>query len=79
AKEIKQNRGMLSYFPNHRTTDVEDKIVEFIPYTEDAFYCEIEHTQHMLVRGVNPKDVVTDAKFYYFKENGAWKICAVVF
>ena len=33
----------------------------------------------MLIYGVRPKDVVTDAKFYYYKEDGKWKVCAVVF
>ena len=79
VSEIKSNSGNLKYFPNHTTESVEDKIIEFIPYSNDAFYCEIEHTQHMLVYGVRPRDVVTDARFYYYKENGEWKVCAMVF
>lgn len=79
VSEIKSNSGNLKYFPNHTTESVEDKIIEFIPYSNDAFYCEIEHTQHMLIYGVRPRDVVTDARFYYFKENGEWKVCAMVF
>ena len=79
AHDIKTNGGSLMYFPNHITKDTEDKVVEFIPYSKDAFYCEIEHTQHMLVYGVRPRDVVTDAKFYYVKENGEWRICAVTY
>ena len=79
VSEIKSNSGNLKYFPNHKTESVEDKIIEFIPYSEDAFYCEIEHTQHMLIYGVRPRDVVTDARFYYYKENGEWKVCAMVF
>ena len=79
VSEIKSNSGNLKYFPNHTTESVEDKIIEFIPYSNDAFYCEIEHTQHMLIYGVRPRDVVTDARFYYYKENGEWKVCAMVF
>ncbi|MBP5529167.1 MAG: hypothetical protein J6X80_03865 [Lachnospiraceae bacterium] len=79
VSEIKSNSGNLKYFPNHTTESTEDKIVEFIPYSNDAFYCEIEHTQHMLIYGVRPRDVVTDARFYYTKENGEWKVCAMVF
>ena len=79
VKEIKSNSGNLKYFPNHKTKDIEDKVIEFTPFSDDAFYCEIEHTQHMLIYGVRPKDVVTDAKFYYYKEDGKWKVCAVVF
>ena len=79
VNEIKSNSGNLKYFPNHTTESVEDKIIEFTPYSNDAFYCEIEHTQHMLIYGVRPRDVVTDARFYYYKENGEWKVCAMVF
>ncbi len=79
VSEIKSNSGNLKYFPNHTTESVEDKIIEFIPYSSEAFYCEIEHTQHMLIYGVRPRDVVTDARFYYYKENGEWKVCAMVF
>ena len=79
VSEIKSNSGNLKYFPNHKTESTEDKIIEFIPYTKDAFYCEIEHTQHMLIYGVRPRDVVTDARFYYYKEDGEWKVCAMVF
>jgi len=79
VSEIKSNSGNLKYFPNHTTESVEDKIIEFIPYSSEAFYCEIEHTQHMLIYGVRPRDVVTDARFYYTKENGEWKVCAMVF
>lgn len=79
VSEIKSNSGNLKYFPNHTTESTEDKIIEFIPYSSEAFYCEIEHTQHMLIYGVRPRDVVTDARFYYFKENGEWKVCAMVF
>lgn len=79
VSEIKSNSGNLKYFPNHKTESTEDTIIEFIPYSKDAFYCEIEHTQHMLIYGVRPRDVVTDARFYFFKENGAWKVCAMVF
>ncbi|MBO6089869.1 MAG: hypothetical protein J6P37_06135, partial [Lachnospiraceae bacterium] len=69
VSEIKSNSGNLKYFPNHKTESTEDKIIEFIPYTKDAFYCEIEHTQHMLIYGVRPRDVVTDARFYFFRED----------
>ena len=79
VSEIKSNSGNLKYFPNHTTESVEDKIIEFIPYSSEAFYCEIEHTQHMLIYGVRPRDVVTDARFYYYKEDGEWKVCAMVF
>ena len=79
VSEIKSNSGNLKYFPNHTTESTEDKIIEFIPYSSDAFYCEIEHTQHMLIYGVRPRDVVTDARFYYYKEDGEWKVCAMVF
>ena len=79
VSEIKSNSGNLKYFPNHTTESTEDKIIEFIPYSNDAFYCEIEHTQHMLIYGVRPRDVVTDARFYYYKEDGEWKVCAMVF
>ena len=79
VSEIKSNSGNLKYFPNHTTESTEDKIIEFIPYSNDAFYCEIEHTQHMLIYGVRPRDVVTDARFYYYREDGEWKVCAMVF
>ena len=79
VSEIKSNSGNLKYFPNHTTESVEDKIIEFIPYSSEAFYCEIEHTQHMLIYGVRPRDVVTDARFYYYREDGEWKVCAMVF
>lgn len=79
VKEIKSNSGNLKYFPNHVTKETEDEVIEFIPYSEDAFYCEIKHTQHMLIYGVRPKDVETDARFYYYKENGSWKVCAMIF
>ena len=77
--DIKTNSGNLMYFPNHITKEVEDKIIEFKPYNENAFYCEMEHTQHMLVYGVRPRDVVTDTRFYYTKENGQWRVCAVIY
>ncbi len=67
------------YFPNHVTKETEDKIIDFKPYNENAFYCEMEHTQHMLVYGVRPRDVVTDTRFYYTKENGQWRVCAVIY
>ena len=79
VKEIKSNSGNLKYFPNHVTEEVEDEIIEFIPYSEEAFYCEIKHTQHMLIYGVRPRDVETDARFYYYKEDGSWKVCAMTF
>ena len=79
VKEIKASSGSLKYFPNHKTKSIEDTIIEFIPYTEDAFYCEIEHIQHLTIYGNRDRDVTTDAKFYYYKENGNWKVCAVVF
>lgn len=79
VKEIKSNSGNLKYFPNHTTKEVEDKVVEFIPFSDDAYYCEIEHTQHMMLYGSRPKDVVTDTKFYYVKEDGKWKVCAITF
>ena len=79
VKEIKSNSGNLKYFPNHVTQEVEDEIIEFIPYSEEAFYCEIKHTQHMLIYGVRPRDVETDARFYYYKEDGSWKVCAMTF
>ncbi len=79
VKEIKSNRSSLAYFPRHTTPEVEDKILEFIPYSEDAFFCDIEHTQHMLIYGVRPQDYVTNARFYYYKENGSWKVCALVY
>ena len=77
--DIKSNSDNLKYFPNHKTTDTEDKIIEFIPYTDNAFFCEIEHTQHMLIYGVRPRDVVTDARYYYVKEDGNWKVCAITY
>ena len=77
--DIKTNSGNLMYFPNHVTKETEDKIIDFKPYNENAFYCEMEHTQHMLVYGVRPRDVVTDTRFYYTKENGQWRVCAVIY
>jgi hypothetical protein len=77
--DIKTNSGNLMYFPNHITKETEDKIIDFKPYNENAFYCEMEHTQHMLVYGVRPRDVVTDTRFYYTKENGQWRVCAVIY
>ena len=79
VKDIKSNSENLKYFPNHKTTEIEDKIIEFIPYTDNAFFCEIEHTQHMLIYGVRPRDVVTDARYYYVKEDGNWKVCAITY
>lgn len=79
CKSIILNDSSFKWFPNHTTTEVEDEIIEFIPYTEDAFYCEIKHTQHMLIYGVRPHDEITDTRFYYVKENGNWKICHISF
>jgi len=79
VKDIKSNRDNLKYFPNHKTTGVDDTVKEFIPYSEEAFFCEIEHVQHMLIYGVREKDVTTDAKFFYYKEDGEWKVCAMIF
>lgn len=77
VKSIIANDSSFKWFPNHKTTDIEDEIIEFTPYNEDAFYCEIKHTQHMLIYGVRPSDEVTDTRFYYVRENGNWKICHI--
>lgn len=79
VKSIILNDSSFKWFPNHKTTDIEDEIIEFIPYNEDAFYCEIKHTQHMLIYGVRPSDEITDTRFYYVKENGEWKIVHITY
>ncbi len=79
AKEIKQNSGNLKYFPSHVTNETEDEIIEFIPYREDAFYCEIKHVQHMVIYGARPRDVETDARIYCCRENGEWKVYTMLF
>lgn len=79
VREIKSNASNLKWFPGHKTASEEWEIVEFVPITESAFYCEVKYTQHLLIYGVRPEDVVTNAKFYYVKEDGNWKICSIIF
>lgn len=79
VREIKSNASNLKWFPGHRTASEEWEIVEFVPLTDSAFYCEVKYTQHLLIYGVRPEDVVTNAKFYYVKENDEWKICSILF
>lgn len=77
VKSIKSNDSNFKYFPNHKTTSTESIIKDFIPYSDEAFYCEIEHTQHMLKYGSVPIDYTTDARFFYVMENGEWKVCNI--
>ena len=79
ASSIKSNDSNFKWFPKHTTTGTDSIIKDFVPYSEEAFYCRIEHTQHMLKYGVTPLDYTTDARFFYIKENGEWKVCNILF
>lgn len=79
VKAIKSNESQFEWFPNHSTQGTDDTIREFIPYTENAFYVEIEHVQHTLKYGVVPTDIPLLAEIYYVKEDGDWKISTINF
>lgn len=79
VQAIKSNESQFEWFPNHSTQGTDDTIREFIPYTENAFYVEIEHVQHTLKYGVVPTDIPLLAQIYYVKEDGNWKISTINF
>lgn len=76
---IKSNDSQFEWFPNHSTQGTDDTVRDFVPYTENAFFVEIEHVQHTLKYGVYPTDIPLLAQIYYVKENGEWKISTINF
>ncbi|MDE7269776.1 MAG: hypothetical protein K2N81_04815 [Acetatifactor sp.] len=68
------------WFDAHRTPEVKnEKITEFIVYSEDAFSAQVYLEQHMYVPFSKKTEiVVTDLHIYFVRIDGEWKVSGIV-
>lgn len=76
---IKRNRR--KYFDYHWKPEVKNqKITEFIAYSEDAFSAQVYLEQHMYVPySQKTQTLVTDLHIYFVRLDGEWKVSGIAF
>lgn len=69
------------WYDNHRKPEVKnEKITEFIVYSENAFSAQVYLEQHMYVYFSKKTEiVVTDLHVYFVKIDGTWKVSNIAF
>ena len=65
------------YYPWHRIQSEETKVIEFNPYDDEHFYCQLNIEQVLLLYGTQEKNVTTECRFYCIKTANGWKVCGV--
>ena len=65
------------YFPWHRIQSEETKVIEFNPYDDDHFYCQLNIEQVLLLYGSQEKNLTTECRFYCIRNANGWKVCGV--
>jgi hypothetical protein len=65
------------YYPWHRIQSEETKVIEFNPYDENHFYCQLNIEQVLLLYGTQEKNVTTECRFYCIRTANGWKVCGV--
>ncbi|MBR6094513.1 MAG: hypothetical protein IKP92_05785 [Lachnospiraceae bacterium] len=65
------------YYPWHRIKSEECEIIEFNPYDEDHFYCQMNVNQMLLLYGTQEKEMITECRFYCKRTADGFKICGL--
>ena len=65
------------YYPWHRIQSEESEIIDFKPYDNDHFYCQLDIHQVLLLYGTQEKEVTTECRFYCIRTENGFKICGV--
>ena len=65
------------YYPWHRIQSEECEVVEFCPYDDDHFYCQMDIHQVLLLYGTTETPVDTECRFYCVRTAGGFKVCGL--
>jgi hypothetical protein len=72
----------LTYFTRHLDEEIHStEILDFISYSDDAFYCEVKVEQYLTMEWGprEPEILITDGKFYFVRINDEWKVSGIEF
>ncbi len=72
----------LTYFTRHLAEEIHStEILDFISYSDDAFYCEVKVEQYLTMEWGprEPEILITDGKFYFVRINDEWKVSGIEF
>ena len=64
------------YYPGHRIQSEETEVVEFDPYDNDHFYCQLDVHQVLIVYGAET-NVDTECRFYCIRTPSGFKVCGL--
>ena len=64
------------YYPGHRIQSEETEVVEFDPYDNDHFYCQLDVHQVLIVYGAKT-NVDTECRFYCIRTPSGFKVCGL--
>ena len=67
------------YFAAHSTPTIQnEEVLDFILYSEDAFYCEVYLEQNMPLTYYNEPEIIPiTGKFYFVRIDGQWRVCNI--
>ena len=65
------------YYPWHRIQSEETEVVEFAPYDNDHFYCQLDIHQVLLLYGTQETNVDTECRFYCVRTANGFKVCGL--
>jgi len=65
------------YYPWHRIQSEECEVVEFCPYDDDHFYCQMDIHQVLLLYGTTETPVDTECRYYCVRTADGFKVCGL--
>ena len=65
------------YYPGHRIQSEETEVVEFLPFDNDHFFCQLNINQVLLMYGSQEHDITTECRFYCMRTNQGFKVCGL--
>ena len=65
------------YYPWHQIKSEDFEVVEFNPYDEDHFYCQLNVNQLLVLAGPQEKNMLTECRFYCKRTANGFKVCGL--
>ena len=65
------------YYPWHRIQSEETEVVEFQPFDNDHFFCQLNINQVLLMYGNQEHDITTECRFYCMRTDHGFKVCGL--